>query len=240
MPALDTLYCYAPKGLPSEPAWSYWPAAPESWIIVHKQFAARSQQGDVDIVFLGDSITKGWQQISSTNWADVTPALQAVNYGIGGDSTRQILWRIRHGVLDGINPRLVVLMIGTNNLYADQNAGTNEEIAEGVKAIIGLIHEKTPAARVLLLGVLPRQTKSWCDRIVALNGLLAGLNVPGRVRYFDPGAAFLGSDGRLKPELYSSDRVHLNAAGGEVLTTSVKPLVRELLRQPSLKTSGAK
>ena len=228
---LESIYQTPPKGLPSEPAWGCWTAAPKAWIMVHNQFVARTRQGHVDIVFLGDSITKGWKQAEATNWADTTPPLQSVNYGIGGDTTRQIIWRIDHGVLDGINPRLVVLMIGTNNLYSDQNSGTNEQIVDGVKTILGLIHGKSPGARVLLLGVLPRQTKSWCDRIVALNGLLAGLSEPGCVQFHDVGAEFLGADGRVNAKLYNADLVHLNAAGNEVLTVMVRPLVKNLLQQ---------
>ena len=240
MPSPEALYQKAPKGLPSEPAWGFWPDAPKAWIMVHNQFVDRTKKGDIDIVFLGDSITKGWKQIVSTNWAGTTPALKAVNYGIGGDTTRQLLWRIRHGELDGITPRLVVLMIGTNSLYNDQNSGTNEQITDGVKAVLGLIHEKTPAARVLLLGVLPRQTKSWTDRIAAINGLLAGLDEPGRVYYRDAGAAFLSEDGRLAAGLYNADRVHPNAAGSEKLTATVKPWVKELLDMPSAAPATAK
>lgn len=229
MPAAETLYQTAPKGLPSEPAWGYWTAAPTSWVIVHNQFLERTKKGGVDIVFLGDSITSGWKEAASANWSGATPAPQAVNYGIGGDSTRQVIWRIRHGELDGLTPKVIVLMIGTNNLYADQNSGTNEQIADGVKTILALLQEKTPGARVLLMGVLPRQTKSWSDRIAALNKLLAGFNAPGRVQYRDAGAKFLNADGRPNTELYSKDLVHLNPAGYAVLNATVKPWIQELL-----------
>ena len=229
-PALESMYQDAPKGLPSEPAWGYWKAAPTSWMIVHQQFVTRSQQGNVDVVFLGDSITKGWKQVESTNWTDSTPPLQTVNYGIGGDTTRQVIWRIKHGELDGVKPKLVVLMIGTNNLYADHNSGTNEQIVDGVKTIFGLIREKSPDTRFLLLGVLPRERKFWCDRIAALNGLLAGLNEPGRVQFHDAGAKFIGEDGEINKELFTADLVHINAAGYEKLTAIVTPLVKSLLQ----------
>ena len=227
-PALESMSQDAPKGLPSEPAWGYWKAAPTAWMGVHQQFVTRSQQGRVDIVFLGDSITKGWKQAESTNWTESTPPLQTVNYGIGGDTTRQVIWRIKHGELDGIKPKLVVLMIGTNNLYADHNSGTNEQIVDGVKTILGLIREKSPDTRVLLHGVLPRERKFWCDRIAVLNGLLAVLNEPGRVQFHDAGAKFIGEDGEINKELFSADLVHLNAAGYEMLTAAVKPLVKSL------------
>jgi platelet-activating factor acetylhydrolase IB subunit beta/gamma len=230
LPSLESMYQDAPKGLPAEPAWGYWKAAPTSWMIVHQQFVARTKQGGVDIVFLGDSITKGWRQTESVNWSDSPTAPRTVNYGIGGDTTRQIIWRIQQGELDGITPKLVVLMIGTNNLYADHNSGTNEQIVDGVKTILGLIREKSPDTRVLLLGVLPRQTKFWSDRVVALNGLLAALNDPGRVRFHDACAKFIGEDGEINQALFSADLVHLNAAGYDSLTTITKPLVKSLLR----------
>lgn len=239
-PSPDSMFQNAPKGLPSEPAWGYWTAAPKAWLMVHEQFVECTRKGGIDIVFLGDSITKGWKQVESLNWADTTPALQAVNYGIGGDTTRQILWRIQHGVLDGIQPRLVVLMIGTNNLYSDHNSGTNEEIAAGVKAILALIREKSPGSRVLLLGVLPRQTTAWCTRIAALNGLLAGLAAPGRIEFRDPGAKFMGSDGRVNKELYTPDLVHLTAAGTDQLTAQVKPWVKALLQASPAKLAVTK
>ena len=239
LPPLESMYQDAPKGLPSEPAWGYWKAAPTAWISTHQQFVARSKQGNVDVVFLGDSITKGWKQVESTNWADSTPALQAVNYGIGGDTTRQIIWRINHGELDGIKPKLVVLMIGTNNLYADHNSGTNEQIVDGVKTIIGLIREKSPETRFLLLGVLPRESKFWCDRIVVLNGLLAGLKEPGRVQFHDSGSKFLTEDGGINKELFAADLVHLNATGNETLTAIVKPLVKELLEPSAAQSEQA-
>ncbi|MEY3898560.1 MAG: hypothetical protein RLZZ214_4082 [Verrucomicrobiota bacterium] len=228
LPAPETMCLDAPKGLPSEPAWGYWKAAPTAWLSTHQQFLARTQQGNVDLVFLGDSITKGWKLAESTNWTDSTPPLQAVNYGIGGDTTRQIIWRINQGELDGIKPKLVVLMIGTNNLYADHNSGTNEQIVDGVKTILGLIREKSPDTRVLLLGVLPREKKFWCDRIVILNGLLAVLNDPGKVLFHDAGSKFLTADGEINKDLFTADLVHLNAAGYESLTATAKPLVKSL------------
>ncbi len=232
LPPPEVLYANAPKGLPSEPAWGFWPKAPEAWIIVHNQFIARTKQGNIDVVFLGDSITKGWKQISTTNWSGATPAPQAVNYGIGGDTTRQVLWRIRQGALDGISPSLVVLMIGTNNLYADHNSGTNAEITAGVKAVLSSVREKCPGARVLLLGVLPRQNRFWSDRILQLNALNAALNEPGRVHYHDAGELFVNADGTMKAELYNTDLVHLSAAGYDVLTAAVQPWAKALLAAP--------
>jgi lysophospholipase L1-like esterase len=220
----------AAKALPHEAGWGYWTAAPGAWLQTHEGFVARSRKGGVDLVFLGDSITQGWRAAIEENWTGAEPRLRAVNYGIGGDSTRQVIWRIEHGTLDGIRPRLVVLMIGTNNLYRDHNAGSNDEIAIGVKKILALIAEKTPGTRVLLLGVLPRQTRTWCERISDLNTSISRNEVTGRIRFLDAGPAFLDAAGNVKADLYHADAVHLNARGYEVLSSLVKPVVRELLR----------
>lgn len=219
---------HAAKGLPSEPAWGFWPDVPAAWLQTHQSFVERSRRGGVDVVFLGDSITKGWKQAETENWAGRGPAPRVANYAIGGDSTRQLLWRIDHGVLDNIRPRLLVLMIGTNNLYQDHNSGTNEEIAAGVRAVLARIRAKLPETRVLLLGVLPRQTRGWTGRIEKLNTLLASFAEPGRVECHDVGGVFVDERGLLEAGLYMPDRVHLSPAGYDALTTAVKPLVRGL------------
>lgn len=218
------------KAPPHVAGWGHWSAAPEAWLQTHEGFVTRSRAGGVDVVFLGDSITQGWKAIAKENWADSEPPLRAVNYGIGGDSTRQVIWRLEHGVLDGIRPRLVVLMIGTNNLYRDHNSGSNEEIAEGVKTTLALIRQKAPGAKILLLGVLPRQTSSWCKRIGELNTLIARNENAERVRFLDAAPSFLDETGKANPEFFKSDGVHLNPRGYEILFSIVKPVVRELLR----------
>ena len=221
----------APKGLPSQAAWGYWKAAPTAWIMTHNGMIAQTKKGGGEIVFLGDSITAGWSKGGKAIWEQTYAPLKAVNYGIGGDTTRQVIWRIEHGELDGFTPKLVVLMIGTNNLYADQNSGTNEEIADGVKKIIELIQAKSPTTKILLLGVLPRQTKvPWCDRIAALNLLLAPLANGSTVRYLDIDKDFLDSEDKAKAELFNTDLVHPNAKGYEVISAAVLPTVTEMVK----------
>lgn len=167
------------------------------WTARNDAFNARTKQarerGDIDVIFLGDSITQGWEGAGKAAWQKTFAPLNAVNYGIGGDQTGHVLGRIASGNLDGLAapaagrpPRVVVLLIGTNN------AGTQtpEQIAGGVKAIVEGVQEKLPKAKVLLLAIFPRgQTPGDREGVTAkrANGLLAKLADGERVRFLDIG-----------------------------------------------------
>src|SRR5438093_9326345 len=101
-----------------------------NWMKRHESFNERVKQGNVDLIFIGDSITQGWEANGKAVWAEYYAKRNAVNLGIGGDRTQHVLWRLDHGNIDGINPKLAVLMIGTNN----SGGNTSEQIAAGVKA----------------------------------------------------------------------------------------------------------
>src|SRR5687767_8720610 len=118
----------------------------------HEQFVQRARQGNVDVLFLGDSITAGWNGAGREVWRDKIEPLKPANFGIGGDRTQHVLWRITNGELDGISPKLAVLMIGTNN-SGDHSA---EQIATGVEKIVRTLREKLPQTKVLVLGIFPR------------------------------------------------------------------------------------
>ncbi|MBY0263589.1 MAG: hypothetical protein K2Q20_14685, partial [Phycisphaerales bacterium] len=164
-------------------------------------FNARTKQaqklGDIDVIFLGDSITQGWEGAGKAAWEKTFAPLNAVNYGIGGDQTGHVLGRIASGNLDGLStpaagrpPRVVVLLIGTNN------AGTQtpEQIAGGVKTIVERVQEKLPMAKVLLLAILPRgQTPGDREGVTVgrTNVLLAKLVDGERVRFLDIGSKLI-------------------------------------------------
>ncbi len=219
-----------PPGKPDEPAWGYWPKAPKAWPPRHQEFLKRTAQGGIDIVFYGDSITDGFDNPGAGRavWDQYYAPLKAVDYGIGGDTTRQLLYRIAHGELDGVSPRLIVLMIGTNNLYNDNNGGTEAEIAQGVGAVVKLLKAKAPQAKILLLGVLPRQNEFFCGRIKKLNELIKAEDDGRTVRFLDMGPAFEKNFGQVKPELFIADQLHLNEAGYRVWAQTMQPLFDEL------------
>ena len=218
-----------PKGRPWEPAWCIYDWRP-AWFGMHDGFVARTKKGGIDVVAYGDSIMMGWEGGADKLVKSINPDLAAVNYGIGGDSTRQLLWRISHGEVDGIKPRLVILGIGTNNLYGDQNAGNDEEIAKGIEAVVKLLREKLPGTKILLLSILPRQNDYFCNRLYAINSRISKLSTPGKVIYHDRTALFQEAPGKIKTELFNGDQLHLKKASYEVWDADLKPVVAELLK----------
>src|SRR3954466_15384342 len=118
---------------------------------LHEKFLARGKSGPIGVVFLGDSITEGWGKAPHI-WEHYFGKYQPANFGIGGDQTQHVIWRIENGELDGISPKAVVLMIGTNNSASH----TGEQIADAIKKTVGLIRAKIPGTKVLLLAILPR------------------------------------------------------------------------------------
>jgi platelet-activating factor acetylhydrolase IB subunit beta/gamma len=220
------------KGPPSEAAWGYYAQWPEGWIGIHNNLLKLTGRGGIDVVFLGDSITQLWDKDGKAAWEATFAPLNAANYGIGADSTRQVIWRLENGEFDGLEPKLVVLMIGTNNLYVDTdpNSGTDAQIDEGVKKILGMIQAKAPKSKILLVGVLPRQNKYFCDRIVKLNSLLSENASGDKIRYVDVSPEFVDDQGNVKPELFSPDLIHPNAKGYEVLAAALKPSVDQMLK----------
>ena len=162
-----------------------------NWVKRHDGFVEIAKKGGVDLLFLGDSITDGWRNRGKDVWEKNYGSLKAANFGIGGDQTQHVLWRLQNGELDGIKPKLAVLMIGTNNLRGN----TDEEIADGVKAIVAELHKRTPETKLLLLGVFPRGEKADDPnrgRIKHINSIIAKLDDGGKtVKYLDIGDKFL-------------------------------------------------
>ena len=108
------------------------------WMELHKSFLVQAKKGHIDLLFLGDSITQGWNE--NTVWQRFYGPRHAANFGIGGDRTQHVLWRIQNGELEGISPKVTVLMIGTNNLFDD----TPDEIVQGIKTIVAEIRPACP------------------------------------------------------------------------------------------------
>jgi lysophospholipase L1-like esterase len=194
----------------------------------HKEFLAIAKKGGVEVVFIGDSITQGWGKNEA--WKKYFEPIKAANFGIGGDQTGHVLWRITEGKeLDEITPKVAVLMIGTNNTGRD-SAG---EIAEGITLIVKTIHEKTPKTKVLLLGVFPRDTKPGTknrNKIIEINKIIAKLDDGGKtVKYLDIGEKFLEPDGTLSKEVMP-DALHLSGKGYQIWAEAINPTLQEMLK----------
>lgn len=200
------------------------------WMKRHDSFNERVKQGNVDLIFIGDSITQGWEGNGKDAWKKAYGNRNAVNLGIGGDRTQHVLWRLDHGNIEGIKPKLAVLMIGTNN--SNRNDHTAEEIAEGIKAIVAKLRAKLPETKILMLAIFPRGPMPNAQREKnAKASQLASQMADGKmVHYLDIGPKFLTADGTLEKEIMP-DYLHLSPKGYEIWAAAIEDKVQELMAQ---------
>jgi len=195
----------------------------------HEGFLKEVKKGGIDVLFLGDSITDGWRGGGREVWNKYYKPLRAANFGIGGDRTEHVLWRLNHGELEGIHPKVAVLMIGTNNL----GSNSPEQIAEGIKAIVDDIRDKSSTTKVLLLGVFPRGFKADDParaKIKEINDIIAKMDDGGKhVRYLDIGDKFLEKNGDL-PRDVMPDALHPNAKGYAIWAEAMQPTLEKMLK----------
>ncbi len=206
------------------------------WVKRHDKFVEIAKRGGVDVLFLGDSITDAWggeghgpRSAGAKIFEEEFVPLKAANFGIGGDRTQHVLWRLQNGELDGIQPKVLMLMIGTNNSNGRDN--TAEEIADGIKAIVREVHKRSPKTKVLLLGVFPRgpRPNPQRDKIKQVNETIAKLDDGGKtVKYLDIGDKFLEKDGTLPREIMP-DFLHLSEKGYRIWGDAVKGPIKEML-----------
>lgn len=202
---------------------------------LHESFLKRAKEGPIGVLFLGDSITEGWHKAPHI-WDHFFGKYQPANFGIGGDQTQHVIWRLENGELDGIHPRVVVLMLGTNNT----SRNTGAEIAAADRKIVEMIRQRLPGTKVLLLAIFPRgPRKDWqgqvedaAARMAVIrdaNAALARLDDGQNVRFLDINARFLADDGSI-PHIIMPDQLHPNAAGYELWAEAMLPLLDRMMQ----------
>ncbi len=195
----------------------------------HQQFLARIKQGPVGLLFVGDSITDFWPGRSKETWEKFAPYNPA-DFGISGECTEQTLWHLTNGCLEGIDPKAVVIMIGTNNIG---HYGTEEPAwtAAGVKKVVATVHEKLPKAKILLLGVFPRDNAGspMRKKVDAINAIIKGYDDGATVHYLDIGPKFLDEKGEL-PKDVMPDKLHPNGKGYQIWYDAMWPTLEPLLK----------
>jgi len=199
------------------------------WGKRHELINDRAKAGNIDVLFVGDSITQGWEGKGAAKvWDKYFGDLKPMNAGIGGDRTQHVLWRLQNGNLENINPKLMVMMIGTNNSGSDSAA----DIAAGIKEIVKYYREARPDSKVLLLAIFPRSEKPDNHRaVVAEASKLAADVADGKmVHYLDIGEKFLQPDGTISKDIMP-DFLHLSEAGYTIWAESITPKIKELLAQ---------
>ena len=205
-----------------------------AWIKRHESFVKIAQAGGVDILFLGDSITDFWRNRGSNVWQKVYGTRHAANFGISADRTQHVLWRIDNGELDGINPKVVVLMIGTNNTGKEKNGSprnSNTETIQGVQAVVARIRAKLPETKILLLAIFPRGNFDDPQRaqVALINTVIAKLDDGQWVKFLDIGPHFLEEDGTL-PKSIMPDLLHPNARGYQIWADAIEPTLAGMLK----------
>ena len=194
----------------------------------HAEFLERAKQGDIDCLLMGDSITDWWRRAGLAVYEENFGSLKCANFGIAADRTQGVLWRFANGELDGYTPRLMMLMIGTNNLRFRGPPNTPEEVSMGIAAIVTRFRAKFPEAKVLLLGVFPRgaePTAPLREPISRINDIIAGLDDGEYVRFMDIGDRF---DGSISTEV-TADGLHPTERGYEIWADAVMPTFTEML-----------
>jgi lysophospholipase L1-like esterase len=223
-----------PKSVPWEPSVKYDKDGSPSagFLKQHESFLARGKSGPVGLLLLGDSITAGWGKAKdeyNRGFGDYQPA----NFGIGGDRTEHVLWRIANGELDNVHPKVVMLMIGTNNSGGSDAAA----ITKGVTAVVEAIRAKLPDTKILLLGIFPRGADPADPKVAAIRKKLADVNAElaklddggAHVKYLDIGDKFLDDKGAITKEIMP-DALHPTPAGYKIWVDAVKPTLDEMMK----------
>ena len=192
---------------------------------LHQEKLREAKKNKVDFVMIGDSITHSWSK-----YPGVFEGSNMLNLGFPGDRTQNVLWRIENGALDGISPKIVTLMIGTNNMHDTKKAypaDKPEDIFTGIKAIVAEVRSRLPKSKLVIFSVLPRKPGSENDRAKALNEMLPQLADGEFVSHIDLNAFFLNENGQLNKDLYNRDLLHLNDRGYLAWGRAMNPFLKK-------------
>jgi lysophospholipase L1-like esterase len=232
----------APPGLDpsrSGPADRPAPRTDQNSMTAHAQLLEKAKQGRIDIYFAGDSIVRRWGALDYpellANWKENFFGWNAANFGWGADRTQNILWRLENGELDGVNPKVIVLLAGTNNVGAEpRDERTIADIVRGVKAIIDVCRRKAPDATVIVTAIFPRHDNvAVVPTIDRINRQLAALADGTRVRFLNINHRLVRPDGALVDGVLNErDKLHPTLRGYQIWADALKPIFRELLGPP--------
>jgi lysophospholipase L1-like esterase len=215
---------------PADVPWASFPAPRLDWIARFETNIDKLKNGPYDLVFDGDSITDGWQGGGKEVWQAHYGRLKAVDLGIGGDQVQHVTWRAQNGSLAGQDPKLIVIMIGTNNIFQKE-----ADVAAGIKMLLDEYEKRCPASHILLLGIFPRdpvstsKARTWVSDV---NKIISTYDADKRITYLDIGAKFLEPDGSIAPAMMP-DGLHPTAKGYEIWADAIQPLVDQYVPKPA-------
>ncbi len=204
----------------------------------HAELLDKARRGRIDIYFVGDSITRRWGALDYpeflANWRHNFHGWNAANFGWGADYTQHILWRLENGELDGVNPRIIVVQAGTNNVGTVP--GDDDKVADivrGINAILDVCRAKAPAATLVLTGIFPRNdSPAVLPEIARINAQIARFADGRTIRYVDVNEKLADRNGTLLDGM-STDKLHLTVKGYQVWADALKPIFTEILGPPA-------
>jgi lysophospholipase L1-like esterase len=217
------------------------PRTDENSMTAHAQLLEKARAGGIDIYFEGDSITRRWGATDYpellANWKQNFFGWNAADFGWGADTIQNILWRLQNGELDGVNPRVIVLLAGTNNVGRTMPPGGDEvkvaDSTKGIKAVVDLMRAKAPTAVIIVTGIFPRNDNpEVMATINKINSNLARLSGP-RIRYLNINDRLADKDGKLFEGMMNADKLHPAIKGYQVWADALKPIFHELLGPPA-------
>jgi cephalosporin-C deacetylase len=228
---------------PIEPSDVATPRTDANSKLAHEQLLAKRKAGQIDVYFAGDSITRRWGATDEqykdllANWRANFNGWNAANFGWGADKTQHILWRLQNGELDGVNPKVVVLMAGTNNVGRATPLGDVEEratdVARGVAAVVREIRKRAPDATVVITGITPRNDNIAVSPVInRANMQIAALADGRRTRYVNLHEQLAFPDNQLR-EGMSPDGLHFTVKAYQVWADALKPILTEILGPPA-------
>jgi lysophospholipase L1-like esterase len=209
----------------------------------HKELLEKARKGHIKIYFLGDSITRRWGTSDEqykhflANWRQNFFGWDAADFGWGGDTTQNILWRLQNGELDNVNPKIIVLLAGTNNVGNKSPQGVDDpradDIARGIKAILHLCRQKAPKARIVLMGIFPRNDNIAVMPIInQINERIGKFADGKKIRYVNINDKLADKDGKLFEGMTVPDKLHLDLKAYQIWADALKPIFTQLLGPP--------
>lgn len=212
--------------------------------LAHQQLLEKAAKGGIDVYFLGDSITRRWGTSDEKyksfldNWRQNFFGWNAADFGWGGDTTQNVLWRLGNGELDRVNPKVIVLLIGTNNI-GNKTPGPDvdlraADIAGGVRAILDVCRQKAPRSRIVLMGIFPRNDNmAVMPLIEKINQQIAKFGDGKNIRYLNVNKKMADKTGKLRPGITVADGLHLDIKGYQVWADALKPIFTKWLGPPA-------
>jgi lysophospholipase L1-like esterase len=212
-------------------------------LTAHQQLLDKAKKGGVDIYFEGDSIARRWGATDYpqylANWNQNFFGWNAADFGWGADTVQNILWRLNNGELDQVNPKIIVLLAGTNNVgNRAPAAGTEDariaDITRGLKKVVETMQTKAPSATIIVTAIFPRNDNMAVMPIInGVNENLAKLADGKKIRYLNINDKLADSEGRLHDGMLNADKLHPAIMGYQVWADALKPIFTELLGPPA-------